>query len=1200
MQPGKSVCCRLRRLPFSLNSTVAGFVLVTILATGVIPFVWAARPGGYESIPARRWSPDEIRALPDGQDRLEKELYRQGEYSRRWNIIHDLVGGQHLSEKSLKDLGSRGLGPALFDKGSGGLQWNAGATAQLDTLSVLIIRIAFENNRDPHLTTIDPSGDFVLDPLTDPKPLEVDPPPRNKAYFESHLDGLSEYYSFMSGGRLHIEGRVLPDESDASYKLTDVADYGPGSGNFWTLEKLEQLVQDIMVKADQETQADGSVNLADYDDNTPGTYIIFVHSGSDWQSDVNGDSPNDIPTFFVTLGESVNLIGTNPEGDPGQLSECSIIPETTNTDGYPGSIAAAFYHEFGHALGLPDVYSTYSGLPAVGIWDLMDSGTNLPVTMGTITAENDTFIISATGVLPPSLSAWNKWFLGWLEMGELDGRDGEYLLPAVGVPQERYWQYPEFSGFDLGDPQAYRAGLSPREWFLLENRWVPVNPGQTPYDDIRFERDEETGVVIYLAGERLGSWENSGLYDYFMPPGGLLVWHVNSDQIEIGLLDNTINSDNEGLKLVEADGIQDIGVLEAYVIGWYGSYLDPFGGSDYEGNPTGFENLYVEGFPSSRNFDRSWSGLTLSEIGPRTQFSSAVMSFKGSNGQVGPGFPYEFPPVTELEALVGGGDVGPRSLSPETLTPVTLAGGTHQVLVFADMAPDDWTGGDYPASLFNRWDDGLRRWTSIPGKPEGAFQALGSPLNGSPFVQDRVDGDGVDLVWGTSAGRVGLTHLPEYTMPAQSWSVELGGQSGTAPVPVNWQESTHRILCTIAPDTLVLLDASGNQLGERMSLQPSGSILVSTIVIGAPITGDGGSDLIPVFTNEGWYLVGQDAGGLTPAPALRAYQRSMADLPLYSAVVTSGDATSVHVFDSAGELGNWEVESGGLVTDLGALFNLDQALVLSPAVADVDGDGSDDLIMATATHILGSKPNGVPLSGFPVRFYDLFPLPDTTRVSGPLVVADGSGDGVNEIYFNTTGGHLIGLDARGKLLYQMPMRWGDRHPGGFAVGDSDEGRLLWMASKGGYTGPPLDRQYVNGRLTAYGLTGASDQGSRTSEWRGPVGDSYRRGSAGEAKSLGPAAPVAADFDKVILYPNPAVSDEVTVRFFSAGSRAARVAVYNIEGEEITRAEIPVAAGTINEHLLPLSGIASGLYLVRLEYDAGNGIEIRTLTLAVEK
>jgi len=194
----------------------------------------------------------------------------------------------------------------------------------------------------------------------------------------------------------------------------------------------------------------------------------------------------------------------------------------------------------------------------------------------------------------------------------------------------------------------------------------------------------------------------------------------------------------------------------------------------------------------------------------------------------------------------------------------------------------------------------------------------------------------------------------------------------------------------------------------------------------------------------------------------------------------------------------------------------------------------------------------------------------------------------------------VGLSATGRLLPQTPLRWGDRQTGSLAVGGPDEARVLWLSSPGGYTGPPLDRQFTGGRVTAYGLAPAAAPEARPSEWRGPGGGSLRRGSEGTAKGLGPAAPVAAETDRVLLYPNPLAGDAVTVRFFSSGSQAARLTIYNLEGEEVARADIPVTAQVVNEYELPLPGVASGLYLARLEYETTGGMDIRTLTLAVEK
>ena len=55
--------------------------------------------GPYEDIPVRRWSWEEVRTLPDGPRRIERELFRQGEYDRRWRLVHDLLGDRLENER---------------------------------------------------------------------------------------------------------------------------------------------------------------------------------------------------------------------------------------------------------------------------------------------------------------------------------------------------------------------------------------------------------------------------------------------------------------------------------------------------------------------------------------------------------------------------------------------------------------------------------------------------------------------------------------------------------------------------------------------------------------------------------------------------------------------------------------------------------------------------------------------------------------------------------------------------------------------------------------------------------------------------------------------------------------------------------------------------------------------------------------------
>ncbi len=1150
----------------------------------------------YERLPVQKLDERRLLELPGGRARLDAELRRQGESVRRWQAVHELVGDKHVSAKSQRLLAERGLGAAKLAAGGDPDKVIDG----VDTLRVLLVRIAFDGNRSPELTTVPPGGGFMLEPLANPGPLEVDPPPHDKSYFRSHLQGLSEYYRFMSGGRLHIEGRVLPEGDQDAYLVGDVADYGPGAGGFWSLTGLESLVRDMITAADAGTQADGSVNLADYDDDDPFTYVIFVHAGSDWQSDVNGDSPNDVPTFFVNLGEPQALTSIDSDGGvAGALTECSVIPETTNQDGYAGSIAAAFYHEFGHALGLVDVYDSYRGLPSVGIWDLMDSGTNLSATLGAITDEGDTVYVAAGGVLPPSLAAWDKWFLGWLETKEIDGSRAEYRLPAVGVPRGDYaeWQAGGYGAFSLDDPQAWRGGLSPREWFLIENRWVPAPTEPLPYDGFAFERDDSTGVILYLAGLQTGTedqWENSGFYDYFLPAGGVLVWHVNADRIEAGLADNTINIDGNGLKLVEADGLQDIGVLDAYVLGWYGSWRDPFGGRDLQGNETGFTALPADGFPNTRLFDRSWSHLSLSGIGPRVARTAAVMKFSASLGPVPPGLPWEIAPQAQAGVAPGGQQAGPRAIDVATLTPLQF--GPWRLLLFTDAPGDNHGAVPFDGTLYAVTDDGRAFWPGLAGRPEGAALALGDRAAGPPLLLR--EGGSTDLYVALRGGGVRAARAGDLSL-APLWTAAPADSLSGGPLPVRDAAGVTRLAVLAPPGRLILLALADGSAGAPLDLVDG---------LGAPVTAaaalllpgaDGEADRVCVLSAGGWHLAEADGGGWLASPAWTPIARASSG-PVRAAVVPDAGAAFVHAFDELGPLGSWRV-AGGSISPLANPPAVTGALVCEPAVADLDGDGRHDLVVATAERLHGLKADGIPLRGWPRRLSELFPLADSTRVAGPLVVADGTGDGQNELFFNTDGGHLLALGPDGRLLSELPVRWGDRRAAGLAIGDGGPERLLWLVSGGGYTAPPLGRTWVNGRVAGWRLAAAAGEGVvTTSEWLGVSGGVARRGPAGQPRELGPAAPAAADRAEVVLFPNPVRGEAVNVRFWADADGPARLAVYDLQGELVREGRFAAAAGQMNQARLDLPGIASGIYVAVLEYGGTGGRRTRTLTLAVER
>jgi immune inhibitor A len=95
------------------------------------------------------------------------------------------------------------------------------------------------------------------------------------------------------------------------------------------------------------------------------------------------------------IGPSFNLMGGIQIGDSDYwVGKYTIQPEN-------GGVGV-FTHEFGHDLGLPDLYDTSGGENGTGFWTLMSSGS----WMGDGTVD--------IGSMSSHMGAWEKFQLGWL------------------------------------------------------------------------------------------------------------------------------------------------------------------------------------------------------------------------------------------------------------------------------------------------------------------------------------------------------------------------------------------------------------------------------------------------------------------------------------------------------------------------------------------------------------------------------------------------------------------------------------------------------------------------------------------------------------------------------------------------------------------------------------------------------------------
>ncbi|MFD0571612.1 M6 family metalloprotease domain-containing protein [Kitasatospora gansuensis] len=130
-----------------------------------------------------------------------------------------------------------------------------------------------------------------------------------------------------------------------------------------------------------------------------------------------------------TRGPASNKLGGTPVGGTG------IWAGDYTMQAENGGLGV-FAHEYGHDLGLPDLYDTSgSGIDnSVGFWSLMSSGSWLGTGKESI------------GNKPADLDAWSKLQLGWLKYEK--GAAGKYSAHLLG-PAEYNTKRPQALVVDL-------------------------------------------------------------------------------------------------------------------------------------------------------------------------------------------------------------------------------------------------------------------------------------------------------------------------------------------------------------------------------------------------------------------------------------------------------------------------------------------------------------------------------------------------------------------------------------------------------------------------------------------------------------------------------------------------------------------------------------------------------------------------------
>lgn len=236
------------------------------------------------------------------------------------------------------------------------------------------------------------------------------------------MDNPKEYYNdFLNGEKFTHNGATgscrqyyMENSSGAFVPTFDV--YGPvklknkrmyyGAGD-------ERYAYQMVVESVH--ALDAEVDFSQYDHNADGyvdsIYIIYAGQG---EAD-SGLQESVWPFSWELEAQNVSLYA---DGVKFNTYGCSNeIKYNKKVDGI-----GTFTHEFGHVLGLPDLYNTdsTSDMTTPCSWSLMDSGS-----------------YSNGSRTPPNLSSFERYSLGWISPEEIS-RSGTHKLLPLGESNQAY------------------------------------------------------------------------------------------------------------------------------------------------------------------------------------------------------------------------------------------------------------------------------------------------------------------------------------------------------------------------------------------------------------------------------------------------------------------------------------------------------------------------------------------------------------------------------------------------------------------------------------------------------------------------------------------------------------------------------------------------------------------------------------------
>lgn len=309
---------------------------------------------------------------------------------------------------------------------------------------------------------------------------------------QAAMNDLMNSSSYTYNGATGSVRQFFSDQSDGQYTpdfdvigpvtLTNNVAYYGGNDSYGD----DKLPGDMVVEACSIANAQHGVDFTKYDNDGDGevdfVYLIYAGKG---EADGGADNtiwPHNWNLESAYYYDNCTYAQNARRFDGKYINNYACSGELNGQSGARTGIGT-IAHEFGHVIGLPDLYDidygqNYEDYMTPGEWHIMDGGSY----------NND-------GKTPPNYTIYDKYFLGWKTPTNPGNTAQTLTLQAAGTSG--------FQGYQIATSNSLLAANNTNTVYYIENRqqsgWDKYLPGH--------------GLVIWKIMYNQSVWEDNGPND---------------------------------------------------------------------------------------------------------------------------------------------------------------------------------------------------------------------------------------------------------------------------------------------------------------------------------------------------------------------------------------------------------------------------------------------------------------------------------------------------------------------------------------------------------------------------------------------------------------------------------------------------------------------------------------------------------------